>query len=84
MIKLKNNASKTRKELFAKLITIPDQYENFIIMVLSYTHGEDHEREVIDYINKQDAPETSDVAAFVLQRDYENWGKEELDIEGEK
>lgn len=75
MIKLKANASKKRKELLNKLLSIQGQYDDFLIMVLSYTHGEENMQEVIDFINEQDSISTSKVAAYVLNRDHENWRK---------
>lgn len=42
-------------------------------MVLSYTHGDNNEQEVIDFINKHEDVTPSIVAAYVLQRDYEKW-----------
>lgn len=75
MIKLKPNASKKRKELLNKLLSIPGQYDDFLIMVLSYTHGEENMQEVIDFINEQDSTSTSEIAAYVLNRNHEDWRK---------
>ncbi|MCI7686439.1 MAG: hypothetical protein MSS24_06980 [Clostridiales bacterium] len=73
MIKLKTTASEKRKELFNALLSVPGQYDDFLIMVLSYTHGKKNEQEVIDFINKQDNVTPSMIAIYVLQRDNEKW-----------
>lgn len=75
MVNLKGNTSKKRKELFQKLLSIPDQYDDFLIMVLSYTHGEKDEQEIIDFIDSKEAITAIEVGLFVLRKDLDRQGK---------